>query len=210
MHTGLPRTSGVHVAYAALDSLAILIAGVLAGLGFFIGAMSPALAAILSKYEANLNRFAPATTPELRDIVSNFGKIVFKGMGVGVILCTPLLFLAAQHRFLPLRAVVLGTIVPPWTVVLVVFGLVHHYFSIMIRRSKDAARSHLRHISDSIYTNIKNADRDEFNRLKELIELDKAVQSSNAYAIDLHVIWQTMYSLLLPLLPVAAKVLLHA
>lgn len=87
---------------------------------FYIGAFSPVLTHKASRCEFDLHPFAPATTPEIREIAWNYGRIVFKGMIVGVVLSSPLLYLVAQYTVASLRLLFVIAIVPAWLVVFLV------------------------------------------------------------------------------------------
>jgi hypothetical protein len=87
----IERQFGIDIMVSVLGAFSLLISGSLGGLAFYIGAFSPVLTHRVSRCEFDLHPFAPATTPEIREIAWNYGRIVFKGMIVGVILSSPLL-----------------------------------------------------------------------------------------------------------------------
>jgi hypothetical protein len=199
------RQLGVGLVASISGAFSVLISGFMGGLGFYIGALSPLLTSTVSRCEFDLYPFAPATTPEIREIAWCHGRIVFKGMIVGVVLSSPLLYLVSQYTLASLRSMFIIAIVTAWLAVISVSGLVQYHLSRIILKSKVRTRSHLHILIKRAYETLDQAEGREIGRLQDLLELDKLVQASGRFAIDARVVLQVISSLITAVVPLALQ-----
>ena len=202
------RRLGVDMIVSVLGAFSLFISGSLGGLAFYIGAVSPVLTYRVSRCEFDLHPFAPATTPEIREIAWNYGRIVFKGMIVGVVLSSPLLYLVAHYTIAPLRSLFVIAIVPAWLVVFLVFGSVQYNLYKIISKTKTRTRAHLHLLIKRAYETLDHAKSDEMERLKDLLDLDRTVLTSSRLVIDARVVLQAISSLITAVIPLGIQLLI--
>ena len=203
------RQLGLGLVPSMLVAFSVLMPGFMGGLGFYVGAFSPTLPSAFSRCEFNLHPFSPATTPEIREIAWSHGRIVFKGMIVGVVLSSPLLYLVSRHTATSLRFLFVIAIVPAWLVVFWVFGSVHYHLYKLISKTKMRTQLHLHVLIKRAYEKLDQPKGNELERLQQLLELDKLVHSSPRFALDTRVVLQAISSLIAAVIPVALESLIR-
>jgi len=197
----------VDILCAALGALSLLISGFVGGLGFCVGACSPALTRAISKCDLILYPFAPATTPEIKEIAWNCGKIVYKGMIGGVVLSTPLLYLAARYTLVSLRSLLVLAIVPAWLMVFWVLGMVQYHLQKIISKTQLETRRQLQEPIKNAYQTLDHATDGELSKLQHLLELDRVARTSGRFAVDARVLLQGALSLAISLIPLLIELL---
>jgi hypothetical protein len=201
------RAIGESLVFSLLCAASVLLSGTLGGLCFYVGALTPFLTYILSKYECNLHRFAPASTTEIRQISTNTTRTIMEGVVVGIILSMPLLWWASMHTTIGLLKSLSIFVLCAWLVILVAFVAVHRNLSHIIVRVKDRTRKELSALIEDSHRDFPNADENGLKRLEMLVNLDRSVYESPRYAIDIKSAWQTISVFLVAAIPVALKFL---
>jgi hypothetical protein len=191
---------------AGLYASAIFISGFLGGLGFYVGAWSPKLSYSASRCKLTLNPFSPANSEELKTIASLYGRIVFGGVLVGILLCAPLLIIGLRYDVLRHRLWVLSVVAAAWIAVVWVFGVVHYHLHLVIMKTRQATRLTLRGLIEKAYNAITpESKEDSLNALSALIDLDERVRTSRQFAVNLLLILQALASVAAAALPLLVE-----
>jgi hypothetical protein len=107
-----------------------------------------------------------------------------------------------------LRLLFVIAIVPAWLIVFLVFGSVQYDLYKIISKSKMRTRAHLHLLIKRAYEALDLATRDDLERLKDLIELDRMVHTSGRFVVDARVVIQAISALTTAVIPLAIQFLI--
>jgi hypothetical protein len=187
--------SGVQPVAASMFTFAIFISAFLGGLGFYVGAWSPSLSSSASRCRLKLDPFSPGDSEELKAVASLYGRIVFSGVLVGIVLCGPLLQIALHYAVLRNRLWVFSIVFFAWLAVGWVFGVVHYHLHVSIMKTRRATRLTLRGLIEKAYDAITPASEEgRLKALRALIDLDEMVRASRSFALNFLLVLQVLAS----------------
>lgn len=199
------RSIGVPLPSAALGASCIFVAGFFGGLGFVMGAWSPKLARSVALMDLNLEPLTPNRTMELRGVAKTYSFIVLYGSVVGVLLSTPLAYLASQYSALSLRALFMLAIIPAWITVIYVMVAAHRSLARQIQAQKTRTCSHIEKLVRNEFVLMLRGSGSSAETLKELHGLLDIVRGSGRLAIDVRGVVQSALSLLVVLIPILVE-----
>jgi hypothetical protein len=199
---------GVRSFAAILYTSAVLISAFLGGLGFYVGAWSPKLSYSASRCRLMLNPFSPGNSEGLKAVASLYGKIVFNGVLVGIVLCGQLLLIAFRYSALWRRLWVFSIVVVAWIAVAWVFGVVHYHLHIVIMRTRCTTRLELRGLIERAYQALTPTPKeDSLKVLTGLIDLDEMVRMSRSFALNFLLVLQVFSSVAAAAVPLLLPII---